>query len=84
MELGGAAMEVRRGALPRVTLQNLTLIDGSRGLETTTVSRHDGLPAAGGATWLVVACLVPAAVWLLLSLPGRAAAAAAAGSSGRA
>ncbi len=38
----------------------------------------------GGATWLVVACLVPAAVWLLLSLPGRAAAAAAAGSSGRA
>ncbi len=29
MELGGAAMEVRRGALPRVTLQNLTLIDAS-------------------------------------------------------
>ncbi|MEL7343801.1 MAG: AsmA-like C-terminal region-containing protein [Pseudomonadota bacterium] len=27
IELGGAIMEVRRGALPRVTLQNLTLID---------------------------------------------------------
>lgn len=28
IELGAAVMEVRRGALPRVTLQNLTLIDG--------------------------------------------------------
>lgn len=28
VELGGVAMEVRRGALPRVTLQNLTLVDG--------------------------------------------------------
>ena len=37
----------------------------------------------GGASWLVLACLVPAAVWLLLSLPGRAATASPAGSGGR-
>ena len=32
----------------------LTLTDGVRGMESTTISRHDGLPSAGGATWLVM------------------------------